>query len=107
MKLFHYTTAGAADEIERNGFHDGTSVSYNRDGELWRGVWFAERDMTHDFSLGGVVFAIDIPDDVADQFEWPGEPGQRSNWRAFLIPAGIVNEYEQTHTVLSGESNNP
>ena len=23
MKLFHYTTAEAADEIDRNGFHDG------------------------------------------------------------------------------------
>ena len=104
MKLFHYTTVQVADEIDRNGFHDGTSVSVNRDGELWRGVWFAELDLTHDFSLGGVVFAIDLPDDVADQFEWPDKPGQQRNWRAFLIPADIVNEYESARTVLPAES---
>jgi hypothetical protein len=93
VRLFHSTSAALAAAIRAGGFRDGRSGSFNRNGDLCCGVWFSEREMTGDFELGGVVFEIDLPDDVANEHEWPDPPGQSSAWRVFRIPALIVNAY--------------
>jgi hypothetical protein len=49
--------------------------------------------MSDAFSLGGAVFVVEIPDEVAAPFEWLDEPGQTTSWRAFLVPANVLNRY--------------
>jgi hypothetical protein len=99
VRLYHSTTEEAAAAIESGGFRDGRSASFNRDGELCRGVWLADRDVSDPFSLGTVMFVVEVPDDEATSFEWLDEEGQSANWRAFLIPAKVLNQHERARTV--------
>lgn len=98
--MYHRTTAGSAAAIQADGFRDGGTGSYNRGGELSHGVWLADRDMTDAFTLGSVVFTVEIPESVVAPFEWLDNDARRSSWRAFLVPAEIVNEYPRARMVL-------
>lgn len=96
IRLYHSTTAEAAAAIERDGFRDNPTASFNRAGELCRGVWFADRDVTDAFSLGGDTFLVEIPADAVRAYEWPDDPGWRTNWRGFLVPAEVANRYPRS-----------
>jgi hypothetical protein len=96
-------TKEAASLIERDGFRDGRSA-FTREGGPFRGVWLADREMTDVFALGGVLFAVELPDDVAEAFEWHDAEHSASPWRAFLVPAEILNQHERERIERGGRS---
>ena len=96
MRLYHTTANGEV--IRREGFRDGPT-SYAGEGGLRRGVWLADRVMTEaDFSdLGQDVLTVEIPAEVVAPFEQPDDglplPDEMEPYRAFVVPAEIVNRY--------------
>jgi hypothetical protein len=105
MRLYH--TTGSGEAILRNGFRDG-KVGLGRNGKIEQGVWLSDRPMTTaDFMLPGYeVLVVDIPDEVAAQFEQPddelGLPDDMEPYRAFLMPSTVVNGFA-THRHKGGE----
>jgi hypothetical protein len=67
--LFHRTSQGAAQAIERNGFRDGTGI-YMTDQE-WTGVWLSDRPVdANEAASGDTILRVAIPDDIdLDDFE--------------------------------------
>ena len=96
MRLYHQTRH--ADRIKREGFQDGPA-SFSKNGALPRGVWLADRPMSAtDFShLGDEAIVLEIPAEVVAPFEQPdddlGLPDDMPYYRAFVVPAEIVNRY--------------
>ena len=100
MRLYHTTDLAA--QILAEGFRDGPSsfsASFSAYEELRQGVWLADRVMTYgDFShLGADVLVVEVPADVAAPYEQPedalGLPPDMPYYRAFVIPAEVVNRY--------------
>lgn len=104
MRLYHSTDA--ADVILATGFRDGPTSLWDGQGKRY-GVWLADRIMTaEDFAVGNEVLTVEIPGDVASPFEQPDDglplPPGMPYYRAFLIPAEVVNRYPVE--VLADES---
>ncbi len=43
--------------------------------------------------MGEDVVILEIPEEVVAPFEWPDDEGCVYDWRGFLVPAAVVNEY--------------
>ena len=89
MRLFHRTRYDAALAILTKGFKDQEGY-YTTQG-LHRGVWFADRPLDiNEGAEGGVVLAVEVPEERMMPFEWieEGKP-----YREFLAPAAVVNRF--------------
>jgi hypothetical protein len=78
-----------AETIRAEGFRDGEG-SYLT-ASRHRGVWVADRVLDeNEGAVGDVILVLEIPDSVAEPFEWveEGKP-----YREFLIPAATLNRY--------------
>jgi hypothetical protein len=87
MKLYHRTYQ--AEAILANGFSDGEGLYMT--GKPWRGVWLTDQPQSSgEESWGDVVLMVELPEHVADNFEWTEV---EKEYREFLIPAELVNRY--------------
>lgn len=87
MKLYHRTYQ--AEAILAKGFTDGEGLYMT--GKPWRGVWLTDRPAkAGQGSWGDVVLLVELPEHVADNFEWREAEKEH---REFLIPAELVNRY--------------
>ncbi|HVL89480.1 MAG TPA: Type 1 glutamine amidotransferase-like domain-containing protein [Actinomycetota bacterium] len=83
--LYHRTFEAA--RIMRDGFTD--TVEERPGGGTARGVWLSDRPLDDEDEIrGDSVLAVEIPYEVAAEFEWT-DGGDR--YREFCIPAAIVN----------------
>jgi hypothetical protein len=92
MRLYHSTTEENAAQILRGGFKDGAGLV----GApcLERAVWFCPEPT----SYGDTVLYIDLPDDVAANYEIVNltTPDVPDIEREFLLPAKLANSYPLT-----------
>ena len=86
MKLFHATEA--YEQIERDGFRDGTG-KYLTDFEF-TGVWVSAEPLDDHPSPEARHFEIEVGDLNLEPFEWveEGKP-----YREFLVPAEVLNQF--------------
>ena len=87
MKLYHWTLN--AKKISEGGFHNRA----HRHPDDNKGVWFTDQLLSQ---FEGIrkelrVVVIDIPSKDLEQYE---ETNAGSGYRAFSIPADIVNKYK-------------
>lgn len=91
MRCFHRTTSEAASAIAASGFHDteGSYLTLN----LYSGVWVSDVPLDdNEGAVGVVLFAIDLPVSVFEEYEWVEE---HKTYREALIPAAILNAAER------------
>jgi hypothetical protein len=97
MRLYH--TTKHADAIKRAGFSNGRTLPEGFGLRARCGVWLADRPMTSaDFAdIGEDVLVLEIPLEVVEPFEQPddplGLPDDMPQYRAFHVPADVVNRY--------------
>ena len=98
MKLFYITNNLNADGILREGFR--TTTGYYFTDRDWTGfatkfvnnIWLSSKqDKGKDFFDEDTLFAIEIPEDVINEFE---VVGTEKVTREFLVPAALLNHYE-------------
>ena len=98
MKLFHITGSLNAEIILNEGFRTttgyyftdrdwtGFATRFSNNIRLYNNPWKGE-----DFFDDGTLFAIEIPDDIINEFEMAET---RQAIREFLVPATLLNCYE-------------
>ena len=87
MTLYHWTLN--IDKLKKSGFRD----RHSRHTAEMEGVWLTDQLMGGPDSIrpGMRLVAVDIPGIEAEPYE---EVNQGSGYRAFIIPADIVNQFE-------------
>jgi len=87
MKLYHWTLN--AEKIQKTGFHDRTS---RHTGEK-EGVWFTDQLLgpLEGIKEGMKLIRVEIPLDDVEQYE---KQNEGTGYRAFSIPANVINKYE-------------
>jgi hypothetical protein len=106
VKLYHRTYA--AEDILRDGFHDGKADFLTLD--VNPGVWVTDRPLDEqDGALGNVVLVVSgVPEAKIAEFEWR-RSGNPPPLRQFVVPAAILNQfpivgiYPDTWLWISGE----
>lgn len=88
MRLFHITSIANAEAILKEGFRDATGY-YITDQE-WSGVWVVSEPEEQHLTASSTLFAIEVPEDVINEFEWAEEGKPNREW---LIPAALLNSY--------------
>jgi len=82
VRLFHASDYDEAMAIQRGGFRDRPSPGSTA------GVWLTDRPpVTEDAGDAWVVFAVDVPEEVANEYE----RGVEGDARRFLLPADLLN----------------
>ena len=90
MRLFHIASNKNAETILKEGFRNGTG--YYLTDRLWEGVRISDKPFNDEhLSDTNTLFAIEIPEDVINEFEVVGT-GKVT--REFLVPAALLNHYE-------------
>jgi hypothetical protein len=82
MRVFHLSEYDEAIAIREGGFRDAPA------GGDRSGVWVSDRPPAGD---GGVLFVVDVPADLVEGFEQPGDSG--ADERRFLMPAELLNRH--------------
>ncbi len=100
MKVYHRTTATAAQSILTNGFRDGHGT-YMTDREF-SGVWVSPTPLDPQDSIVDTVLALDIPDEVFVEYEWVDEVF--TFYREALIPAALLNDFDPPVVVIIDDS---
>ena len=86
MTLYHWTLN--IDKLKKSGFRD----RHSRHTEEMEGVWFTDQLMGGPDSIrpGMRLVTVDIPGIEAEPYE---KINKGSGYRAFNIPANIVNQF--------------
>jgi len=87
MRLYHRTSAEAAEAILTGAFDDRGDF-LTRSVRSEGGVWLSDTSLPN--AYGGTVLSVEIPARVVAEFE---QPMKRRGVREFLVPADIVNRY--------------
>jgi hypothetical protein len=65
-----------------------------------RGVWLSAEPLdVNEGAVGNTVLVLEIPDQIAQQWEWEQDIG----YREFLIPADIVNSCGPPQALTAGD----
>lgn len=101
MRLYHRTTAEAAELLLKDGFTDSTGTYLTEDS--WSGVWLSNRPLDeNEGACGEILLVIDlnIPEESLAEYEWieEGKPYQE-----FLIPANLINTNSKVQVVNKDE----
>ncbi|MGS0685439.1 hypothetical protein ACVBEQ_09875 [Nakamurella sp. GG22] len=86
----------AADDIDRDGFRDGTGNYLTENS--YTGVWVADLPLDpNDYGEGewdAPVFEMDVDEPAIADYEWieDGKP-----YREWLVPAPVVNGWPRRH----------
>ena len=93
MKLYHWTLN--AEKILQSGFRDRNS----RNTDTKNGVWFTDQLLSPGDGIRKDMrlITIEIPDAYIEQYE---EKNEGIEYRAFSIPADIVNQFEKHTPVI-------
>ena len=91
MRLFHTTTPEAASAILREGFRDTDEELHQ--GRWYHGSWFSDERLSE---IGSAFLAIELPDELAQQYELSGE---FHGYRRWLIPASVLAYQRPVHAV--------
>ena len=83
LRLFHSSDYDEAMAIQRAGFRDRPSPGTTA------GVWLTDRPPASDSGDEWVVFAVDVPEDVAQLYE----RGTEGDARRYHLPAELLNRH--------------
>jgi hypothetical protein len=89
MKLFHSTSAAAAEAILANGFKDDVG-NYLTLREWKEGVWLSDRQRdANEGAIAEALLIVEIDGRLIRSYEWV-EDGDKG-YRDWLIPAEVLN----------------
>lgn len=104
MTLYHVTSCKNATEIVRTGFHDPNAGRY-----CDAGVWLAdmplygdamfEGERAADDAEGQCAVVIELPYDIAAEYEDVEFKDEHPDHRVWHIPHAVVNNYIRTARV--------
>jgi hypothetical protein len=80
MRLYHWSPMREADDLDASGLHE--SIARHDTGHTWTGVPLAAEAPD---AGPGLVFVVDIPDDVVQPFEVADG--------RYVVPAAVVRPY--------------
>ena len=86
MILYHWTLS--IDKLKKSGFRD----HHSRHKEEIEGVWFTDQLMGEPYGIspGMRLVSVEMPVSEIEPYE---EKNEGSGYRAFSIPADIVNQF--------------
>jgi hypothetical protein len=101
MKLYHLTSAAAAQMIVTSGFRNATA--HYLTAELHSGVWLSDIPLDNQEGADGdTLLEVDIGDLDLRPYEWI-EQG-RIGFREWLVPAQVLNQHARTRLLSAEES---